>query len=203
MPFQNRVFPTGQIAVHPARGTLTGNRGILHRPDGTLGTARWRHKAWICCTLHTTAPPHPINVGRHWTPLFFLDEATALAAGHRPCARCRAADYRRFLTAWQSAFGVRPAAPVVDATLHAARIDGAGQRRFAMPLRRVPPGAMILWHDRPHVAGVAGLQAWSPDGYRLASARMKEAEVMVLTPAPIVAVLQAGYRPALHHSCLV
>ncbi|WP_253279588.1 hypothetical protein [Loktanella sp. 3ANDIMAR09] len=92
MPLQNRVLPTQEIVADPARGTLTGNRGILHVADGVMGRARWKSKAWICCTLDWQGRRRQLMTGRKWTELFFLDEATALAAGHRPCAYCRRAD---------------------------------------------------------------------------------------------------------------
>jgi len=89
VPLQNRVLPTGEIAAIPARGTLTGNRGIIHRDDKTLGTSRWSHHAWICCTLDWQGRKRPVMTGRNWTELFFLDESVAFAAGHRPCGYCR------------------------------------------------------------------------------------------------------------------
>ena len=120
-PLQNRVLPTGDIVAIPARGTMTGNRGILHRPDKTLGAARWRHKAWICCTLDWQARRREVMAPNRWTELFFLDEAVALAAGHRPCAYCRRAAYLAFRAAWARASGATPKAPEIDATLHGAR----------------------------------------------------------------------------------
>ena len=116
-------MPTGEIAAHPARGTLTGNRGILHRDDRTLGTARWTHKAWICCTLDWKGRRREVMSGRTWTELFFLDEAVALAAGHRPCATCRREAYRRFQAAWTAAMGTPARAPLLDAALHTARVN--------------------------------------------------------------------------------
>jgi hypothetical protein len=100
-PLQNRVTPSGEIVSHPARGLLMGNRGCLHGPDRRLGAARWRSKLWICCSLTWKGVRRdPMPPGR-WTALFFLDEATALAAGHRPCAYCRRADFLAFAEAWR------------------------------------------------------------------------------------------------------
>ena len=90
------------------RGLLTGNRGILHREDGVLGRARWTHKAWISCVLDWQGRKRQVMTGRNWTELFFLDEAVAIAAGHRPCGYCRRADYRRFVAAWEIATGASP-----------------------------------------------------------------------------------------------
>ena len=155
MPLQNRVLPTGEITAHPARGTLTGNRGILHRDDRTLGPARWTHKAWICCTLDWKGRRRAVMTGRTWTELFFLDEAVALAAGHRPCATCRRAAYRRFQTAWAAAFGTVPRGPAMDAALHAARVaPDKTQLRHSARLGTLPAGTFVLWHDRPHLVGM-------------------------------------------------
>ncbi|MGB8623555.1 MAG: hypothetical protein WCD16_12105, partial [Paracoccaceae bacterium] len=105
MPLQNRVLPTGEIVVHPARADFMGNRGILHGGNRQLGTARWRHKTWITCLLSFKGRKRvPMTPGRY-TELFFLDEAVALAAGHRPCAECRRADFLRYRDAWQAATG--------------------------------------------------------------------------------------------------
>ena len=116
-PLQNRVLPTGDIVAEPTRGTLMGNRGCLHDADRALGVARWRSKAWICCTLTwKDVRRDPMPPGR-WTALFFLDEATALVAGHRPCAYCRRADFLAYAEAWRSAENLarRPWARDMDA----------------------------------------------------------------------------------------
>src|ERR1700684_4119617 len=115
-PLQNRVTPEGEIVADPARGTLMGNRGCLHRADRTLGVARWRSKMWICCVLQWRDVRRDVMRPGRWTALFFLDEATALAAGHRPCGYCRRADHRWFGASWQAAkdLGVRPYAWGMD-----------------------------------------------------------------------------------------
>ena len=118
-PLQNRVLPTGEIVAIPARGTMTGNRGILHRPDKTLGRARWTHKAWICCVIDFRGRRRDVMGGRSWTELFFLDEAVAFAAGHRPCAYCRRPAYTAFKAAWDGA----PKATEMDRVLHLERLD--------------------------------------------------------------------------------
>ncbi len=120
---QNRVMPDASIVAVPARGTLTGNRGILHDEDGRLGIARWRHCHWISCELDYKGWRRRVMSPGTWTELFFLDEAVALAAGHRPCALCRRADYTRFVTAWTAATGQRATAADMDRQLHAARVD--------------------------------------------------------------------------------
>ncbi|MDG1861810.1 MAG: hypothetical protein P8J02_01095 [Yoonia sp.] len=115
MTLQNRVLPTGEIVADAGRGTLTGNRGILHREGRVLGTARWTHKAWICCVLDWQDRKREVMTGRNWTELFFLDEAVAFAAGHRPCGYCRRANYTRFAEAWAKAYGAPSKAPQMDA----------------------------------------------------------------------------------------
>lgn len=205
MPLQNRVLPTGEVVATRARGTLTGNRGILHREDRTLGTSRWTHKAWICCTLGWKGIRRSVMTGRTWTELFFLDEATAFAAGHRPCALCRRAEYDRFRLAWAQAHKSAARAPDIDAVLHAARIvpGTRNQQRWRAPLATLPPGTFVLLEHTPHLVGPDRLHTYSPDGYRPATCKAKGAEVIVLTPAPLVAVLQAGYTPALHETVLL
>ena len=126
MPLQNRVYPTGEIVADPARGLMMGNRGCLHGQGRELGVTRWRSKLWICCVLDwKDVRRDPMPPGR-WTALFFLDEATALAAGHRPCAYCRRGDYLDFAEAWQAARALpaRPRAAEMDRLLHAEREPG-------------------------------------------------------------------------------
>ena len=154
MPLQNRVTPSGEIVADPSRGLLMGNRGCLHGPGRTLGVSRWRSKLWICCLLdYKGVRRDPMPPGR-WTALFFLDEATALAAGHRPCGYCRRADYLAFAEAWRAARHLprRPgAAEMVPAQAQlprpcrrtARRRHGPGRRR-ARPAHRRPGAALVL-----------------------------------------------------------
>ena len=201
-PLQNRVTPTGEIVSSPARGSLMGNRGCLHRADRTLGASRWRSKMWICCVLQWRGVRRDVMPPGRWTALFFLDEATALAAGHRPCGYCRRAAYVSFAEAWRRANGLaqRPKAGEMDARLHAERIDSRTRRQLTRPtlVGELPGGAMIR-HD-----GACGLLAggrflpWSFDGY-LAPAELSPAtQVELLTPPATVAAITAGYRPLLH-----
>jgi hypothetical protein len=202
MPLQNRVTPTGEIVADPARGLLMGNRGCLHGPDRRLGTSRWRTAAWIGCVLDWRGRRRdPMPPGR-WTALFFLDEATALAAGHRPCAYCRRADYLRFAAAWQSAQRLpsRPRAPVMDQILHRERLDPARRKRtYRAPPGELPDGVMI------RAAGTIGLlhggqfRPWSFQGYAPPAAGLPEVSE-VLTPPSTVAVIAAGYQPMVHPS---
>lgn len=203
MTLQNRVLPTGEILAIPARGTFTGNRGVLHDDRRQLGTARWRHKAWIICALQFKGIRRvPMTPGR-WTELFFLDEAVALAAGHRPCAYCRRTAFNAFRDAWAHATGDRPSAPAMDAALHPARVRrDRTQVRHEARAEDLPPGTFIHWHDRPHLVMDDGVSPYTPDGYGPHLMR-PSGPVTVLTPAPTVAALAGGYRPALHQSATV
>ena len=201
MTRQNRVMPDGTILAVPVRGTLTGNRGILHDATGQLGRARWRHHHWIACALSYKGWQRKVMSPGTWTELFFLDEAVALAAGHRPCALCRRSDYLAFRVAWGRAFGAVPSADGIDRVLHAARLcpDTRSHRPHAADAATLPEGTLIrqaeatlllLGSDaRPHAPGGYGPPLPRPAG-----------RVTVLTPLPLVAVLAAGYRPRLHAS---
>jgi hypothetical protein len=174
-----------------------GNRGILHDASGRLGPARWRHPHWVCCLLSFKDRRRPIMAPGRYTELFFLDEAVALAAGHRPCSECRRTDRLRFLDAWESAHGTRPKAPELDRLLHAARIDPATrrQRRHAAPWADLPDGAFALTDHGPALVQGDALHPFTPTGYAPALPRPRLGEATVLTPAPTVATLRAGYRP--------
>jgi hypothetical protein len=201
MPLQNRVLPTGEITAIPARGTLTGNRGIIHRDDKTLGTSRWSHHAWICCTLDWQGRKRPVMTGRNWTELFFLDEAVAFAAGHRPCGYCRRTAYRAYVDAWTRATGTRPGAKDMDRVLHPARVSRDRRHvRFDATLGDLPSGAMIWVDNAPALVLLGQLYPYTPDGYGSAIVADPQTVVPVLTPKPTVDVLTAGYQPQIHAS---
>jgi hypothetical protein len=199
MALQNRVTPAGEIIADPARGTLMGNRGILHDAQRRLGAARWRHPHWIYCRLAFKGRRREVMTPGRYTELFFLDEATALAAGHRPCCECRRDDFRRFQAAWRQAFGQAASAGAIDRALHRARVEPRSrcQIRFEAPLADLPDGAFVLLPDAPSPLLVTGelLRPWHAGGYGPPRARGR-GPVRVLTPAPTIAVLRAGYRPA-------
>ncbi|MEL6571453.1 MAG: hypothetical protein AAFQ64_07340 [Pseudomonadota bacterium] len=196
MPLQNRVLPTGEIIATPARGTLTGNRGIIHRDDKTLGTSRWSHHAWICCTLDWQGRQRQVMTGRNWTELFFLDEATAFAAGHRPCGYCRRSAYAAYVLAWAKANGTRPSAKDMDRALHPARVNrNRSQIRHRAILRDVPNGCFVLIDGQPHLIWQDALHPYDPEGYGARRHFSPGQPVTVLTPKPTVAVLAAGYVP--------
>jgi len=193
MPLRNRVTPTGEIVATEHRGTLMGNRGVLHDDDGQI-VREWQVRRWIACRLEFKDRHRALLQPRRWTELFFLDEATAIAAGHRPCAECRREDYRRWQAAWA---GGATNADAMDACLHADRLAADRPRRRVDSL---PPGAMVLVDDAPWLVTAEGVRAWSHGGYgELRPA--PRARVAVLTPEVAVATLAAGYAPALPESC--
>jgi hypothetical protein len=199
---QNRVAPTGEIVADPGRGLLMGNRGCLHRDDGTLGVTRWRSKLWICCVLEWRGVRRdPMPPGR-WTALFFLDEATALAAGHRPCAYCRRKDYIAYAEAWRRAGRLveRPRAGEMDAVLHAERVEPRyrRQRTHQAVVRTLADGVMIRHGGEPGLVTGGLFRAWSFSGYGAASQLSPDATVEVLTPPSSAAALAAGYRAMVH-----
>ena len=202
MSLQNRVLPTSEIVAIPARGTMTGNRGIIHRDDQTLGTARWTHNAWICCTLDWQGRKRQVMTGRYWTELFFLDEAVALAAGHRPCAYCRREAYNSYVTAWEKAQGDPVRAPQMDRALHKARIipRTRSQQTYRADLSDLPAGTFVAYRDNPHLVDRNRLFPYTPDGYGDPDTVSGSHTMTVLTPKPSVTCLRAGYNPALHAS---
>ncbi len=203
-PRRNRVTPFGVLEAVPARGTLMGNRGCLHGRDGAIGPRPFRHRAWITCELEFRGRRRTIDAPGRYTPLFFADEATALAAGHRPCAECRRTRYSLFKAAWRKAHGLGPLAALsaadIDRELHEGRIDGAGpQRTHTARLGDLPGGTFVAI---PAASGRALLfwggllHSWSHHGYADGWPADPDQIVIVLTPKPIVRVLTAGYVPA-------
>jgi ribosomal protein S18 acetylase RimI-like enzyme len=201
MPRQNRVTPRNELIAVEARGTFTGNRGCLHDDAGHI-RRRWDGRRWIVCALRFRDRTARLMEPGLYTHLFFLDEATALAAGHRPCGECRRPAFNAFLAAWMA--GNPQAAPegriridALDRVLHAER---TGPRPRA-PLETLPDGTFVALDGDPRAFLVLGdaLLPWSPEGYGAAIPR-PAAEVEVLTPASTVNALRAGYRPVLHET---
>ncbi|MEJ6402051.1 hypothetical protein [Yoonia sp. 2307UL14-13] len=201
MPLQNRVLPTGEIIAHPARGTYTGNRGIIHRQDRTLGTSRWSHKHWLICTLtHPRGVYHGPMPDRGWSALFFLDEAVALTAGHRPCHYCRRDAYRAFQSAWAQATDAQPERMAIDTTLHKSRVTRTRQQiRHEASIETLPNAAFVLINETAHLVHDGQAFPFTHDGYEPPRDAPK-GRVTVLTPKPTVAVLRSGYRPVIHAS---
>jgi hypothetical protein len=202
MTLQNRVTPFGELIADPARGTLFGNRGgRFHNDDRTLGRRRWASRQWICCVLDFKGRQRDVW-GRYYTELFFLDEPTALAAGHRPCFECRRADAQAFAACWQHATGLKalPRAPAMDDVLHAQRLDGAAKRLHRSAIAHLPDGAFIVQNDAAFAVKGGDLLRWSGSGYDRRIARPRSGSVEVLTPPAITAALAAGFRPRWHPS---
>jgi hypothetical protein len=201
VPVRNRVTPFGEIVAVPGRGTLMGNRGVLHTPDGRL-VRDSQVRRWIACQLEFRGRHRELLRPGSWTELFFLDEAAALAVGHRPCAECRHADYVRFQSAWRQVYpSSSAAADSIDAVLHPERrLRPWVKRTYLAEWSSLPNGAYVALDDHAWLVLDDALLAWSPDRYRERRLRPTLGRVTALTPPSIVAVLQAGYRVDLHPS---
>ena len=202
MPLQNRVTPFGDIVAIPERGLFTGNRGIIHDPaTRTLLNKRWSSPAWLVCLCEYKGKRRQVMAKQSWTELFFLDEATALAAGHRPCFYCRRDDANRFRAAWEEGNGVsRVLARDIDAVLHRERMWRGKKRLHALevPLRELPDGAMLAEGAQCHLVVQGRALKWSSAGYRKGPAEIWGAQL--LTPPSTLRAMAAGYRPVLHPS---
>ena len=200
MPLQSRVAPSGELIADPARGLFMGNRGgRIHRDDRTLGNRRYASKQWICCRLDFQDRRRSVW-GDGYTELFFLDEVTALAAGHRPCFECRRSHALAFTAAWQRAFGHRLRAPAMDDILHAERLIGRTKRTHRREIADLPDGTMFARDGAAFAVRGDAILRWSPSGYTDRCERPSSAEVEMLTPPSIVNVLASGYAPLWHSS---
>lgn len=199
MPRQNRVTPFGDIVALSGRGTMIGNRGVLHDEHQRIVRAT-QVKRWIACRLEYGGIRRPIMAPRTWTELFFLDEATAFAAGHRPCALCRNAAYKRFRALWEAVAGCPCDADAIDAVLHAERIDGTRKRTWRSDIATLPDGTFIAIDGTARILWDGELVTWSDSGYGEHVARPEHGDVDVLTPPSIVGIFKAGYRPDVHPS---
>ena len=200
MALQNRVDPFGELIATSARGTLFGNRGgRFHRDDRTLGRRRWASRQWICCVLDFKNR-HRRVWGHGYTELFFLDEVTALAAGHRPCFECRRADANAFVENWARARGGDfPYVEDMDRVLQAERLDGREKRTHTLAIDDLPDGALLTMEGAAFALRGSHLLRWSDSGYAGKISR-PGGMAQVLTPPSIVAVLKAGYSPQWHRS---
>jgi hypothetical protein len=204
MPRQNRVTPRSELIPAPARGLVYGNRGCLHDAQGRIR----RHHAtrrWIACRLEFRGWQRgPMMQPGRFTELFFLDEATAFAAGHRPCALCRREDYNRFGRIWAGLHPGRAGADAIDAELHRERLDHGGRRNrtHSGAFEALPDGAFVLVDGDPYLVRGEELLLWSPSGYAARRPRPR-GRAEVITPPSLVAVLRAGWAgevPLLHPS---
>ena len=198
MPLRNRGTPTGEIVADPGRGLVYANRGVLVDARGEL-RRRFAGRRWIACRLEFKGRRRaPLMAPGRYTELFFSDEASAFAAGHRPCGECRYEDYRRFSALWQSLHPGQVGADAMDVQLHAERVDPQtrGQRRHAMAVGDLPDGAFVLHDSRAWLVFGAELVQWTPAGYVAERRRRpRSGMAMVLTPPSLVEVLGAGWDP--------
>lgn len=204
MSLQNRVTPLGDIIATPHRGLFTGNRGIIHDPaTKTLLKKRWSSPAWLTCTCEFRGRRREVMAQRSWTELFFLDEATAFAAGHRPCFYCRRDDANRFRAAWEKGNRVHDVRMHdIDEVLHHERLDNGKKRlhELLMPLEQLPEGAMVLQGEECFLVTQGRVLRWSPAGYAGVDGQLDDAKL--LTPPSTLRTLNAGYRPVLHPTAL-
>ena len=207
MPRPNRVTPLSELVADPARGLVYGNRGRLHDAAGQI-RRRFAGRRWIACRLRFKDRHRaPLMQPGRFTELFFLDEATAWAAGHRPCALCRRADYDRFVALWSTLHPGERGADAIDARLHGERVAGGtrAQRHHDAALDDLPDGAFVLCDGAPWLVLGDALRRWSARGYGERFARPAGERATLITPPSLVAVLRAGWPgdpevPLLHPS---
>ena len=200
MPLPSRVSPFGELSASPARGTLMGNRGgQIHDAQRKLGPRRWSSRQWICCVLDFNGRHREVWSGGSYTELFFLDEVTAFAAGHRPCFECRRKDAEHFAALF-SGKAKRASAPAMDLVLHAERLDGKEKRLHRRDIDELPDGAVIARDGEAFAVRGKQLLQWTARGYNAMQPRPRAIEAGVLTPPSMVKVLEAGYRPRWHSS---
>jgi len=207
MPLQNRVTPLGELVAEPGRGLVYGNRGCLHDETGRI-RRRYNGKRWIACRLEFRGWQRGrlMQPGR-FTELFFLDDATALAAGHRPCALCRREDYTRLVVFWRELHPGQVGADAIDAQLHTERVapDTRAQLRHEAPLDELSDGTFVLWQGAPRLVLGRQLLTWTAAGYVARIQRPRRQPVQVITPPSLATVLRAGWQPLvplLHPSAL-
>jgi len=201
---QNRVDPSGNFIWTSARGSYLGNRGVIHKDKEIVKV--FNHKAWITCLLEFKGRKRTVMTPDRWTELFFLDEATAFAAGHRPCFECRRADALRFKSFWikgnpEYDFDMKTSVQQIDRIIHAERIDSGmkkvtHQRQFA----NLPEGTFVSLKDGPFAIIKGALRRWSPFGYEDRITQPADSWLTILTPRSIVNAFQAGYMPQVHGS---
>ncbi len=205
MPLPNRVTPLGELIATPERGLVYGNRGCLHN-DRAEVRRRFATKRWIACRLEFRGQRRaPLMAPGRYTELFFLDEATALAAGHRPCAECRRSDYIRFTGLWAAVHARQNGADAIDAQLHTERVAaGTGDRALhPFPYSELPDCTFVLEDGRPQLVLGRQLLTWSPAGYAERHRRPANREATAITPPSLIAILSSGWTselPLLHPS---
>lgn len=202
LPRRNRVTPFGEIVAIRERGTIMGNRGVIHNAAGQI-VREWKLNRWIICLLEFKGRRRRVMTPGRWTELYFLDEATALAAGHRPCAECRRERFDAFRTAWAAANREKPpTAPEIDEQLHHERVaDDYSKKTYIEDLGKLPDGVAVTLDDpaQAYLFWCRRLLRWTARGYQPAPPSRRK-NVRVLTPRSTVRAMQAGYVPAVHPS---
>ena len=204
MPLQNRVDPCGMIFASPARGTFMGNRGgALHDRNREI-VRQYASRRWITCLLEFKGRHRVVMSPGRYTELFFLDEAVALAAGHRPCAECRRERFNAFKAAWNRSGDPRDVlANEIDIQLHPTRIDHhRGKVTFHAPLNSLPDGCFVQIDGSSYLVYGDALLLWSPAGYVEKRNRPNDLIAQLLTPEPVVRCIRRGYKPEIHKSSL-
>jgi hypothetical protein len=199
MPLQNRITPNGDIISTTARGAWLGNRGVIHNAQKQT-IKPFNLKAWITCALEFRGRHREVMMPNRWTELFFLDEATAFSAGHRPCFQCRYKDHKRFKSAWLKGnpqYGFTEKTPVseIDKILHAERINKGEKVTYNDDPANLPDCTFILIDSLPYVISKDLMYQWTPIGYEKGITLPTAQQVEVLTPRSIVNMLRAGYEP--------
>lgn len=199
--FQNRVTPTGEIIKTAARGTFMGNRGVIHNDKGEI-KHRYKLNAWITCLLQFKGRHFKIMAPKRFTALFFLDEATAFAAGHRPCNECRREDFQKFKSYWiagnpEYGFTMKTKIAAIDTILHRERITSQGDKiTYEMKYSEIPDGTFVLIGSKACLLFQSHLYEWTPFGYNAAMALPASPYLTVLTPKSVVRAFRAGYIPS-------
>ena len=206
MPYQNRVDPWGACHAVAHRGTLLGNRGIIHDANQKI-VATHKLQAWITCALEYKGRRRQVMSPRTWTELFFLDEVTAFSAGHRPCAYCRRPRYNEFKAAWLQANrhlleGQSEGINRIDRVIHTQRLKRGKKVTYSAPLRSLPSGTMIELQPHAYVVWNGAVYKWSFSGYQFTRDIRSNDSVTVLTPKSYVDTFRQGFTPQVHASVM-
>ncbi len=204
MGLQNRVDPFGEIHAVESRGMYLGNRGVLHNENKEIVTI-YKSKSWITCLLSFKGTKREIMSKGRYTELFFLDEATAFSAGHRPCAKCRRKRYNEFKEKWLRVNGYRLNGATtniahIDKIIHQERIHEKQKVTFVAKLNSLPDGSMVQINNAPHIVWSGHLHKWSFAGYSASDFRITGKDVKVLTPKSFVSLFADNFIPEVHSS---
>lgn len=204
MPLQNRLKPNGEIVKTSERGTLMGNRGIIHNENKELISVS-KIKGWVTCRLEFKGRKRELMAKGRYTELFFLDEATAFAAGHRPCAECRRERYNEFKNKWLEAnekllLGEKDSVGNIDKIIHKERINKKEKVTFLANLNTLPIGTVIEIDNEILLIWKDALYIWDFQGYQLSKKKISNIDVKVLTPKSYVNMFKKGFTPDVHYS---